>query len=519
MLVVSASTAAFAITANELFADGNRLFRDDLYWAALLRYRQANDAGLDTPLLHYNMGVTHYKAKQHIRARKSLLKASRSTRLEVLSHYNLGLNAWASGNTNEALKWFRRARDQERNARIRALAIEAMRRIRSENRQQRRSVMLAQEKQRKKALFRFDLRARVGAGVDSNVFRSPSQPYIDLSSPNRPLIVPDVQEGFFVPVSLSAKYSVQSFEHESFFAAYRFGGRFYQDAALTNANEYLHQLSFGSEYERHEENRTRRIYSAFTVAQHDEVFFDRDTGTGREVNAIDIEDRFNYLRYGPEFLFRQSYKRLSLGARGKAQIWNYEDTEEVPEYDHEYFLFGLNAQYRFTRTSLLRVSGDVYKRKFGDRPSFELDGSQPLGNTPVEYDYIELGIRARQRVTRSLWFSLDYIRTDRDDRHVGYNNYVRDSYGAELHWRIGSRFDLEASAVYQIYDYENAFAFQNPAAARKKLERGMGKGVARFYLTPHLTLVAEYRYEDVRSNDARIAYDRSRIGLSLRWEN
>lgn len=32
---------AAAMTAGEAFADGNRLFRDDLYWAALLRYRQA----------------------------------------------------------------------------------------------------------------------------------------------------------------------------------------------------------------------------------------------------------------------------------------------------------------------------------------------------------------------------------------------------------------------------------------------------------------------------------------------
>ena len=35
------------MTAYETFQDGNRLFRDDLYWAALLRYRQAAEAGLN----------------------------------------------------------------------------------------------------------------------------------------------------------------------------------------------------------------------------------------------------------------------------------------------------------------------------------------------------------------------------------------------------------------------------------------------------------------------------------------
>jgi len=33
------------MSAQDLFDDGNRLFRDDLYWAALLRYEQASEAG------------------------------------------------------------------------------------------------------------------------------------------------------------------------------------------------------------------------------------------------------------------------------------------------------------------------------------------------------------------------------------------------------------------------------------------------------------------------------------------
>jgi hypothetical protein len=261
------------------------------------------------------------------------------------------------------------------------------------------------------------------------------------------------------------------------------------------------------------------MYSAFAIAQHDEVYYDRDTGGGREVNAVDIEDRFNYLRYGPELTFRQSHERLAIGARGVAQLWDYEDTEVVPQYDHKYFLLGVNAQYRFTKTSLIRITADAYKRHFGERPSFELDGSQPAGNTPVKYDYLEYGVTARQRITRSIWFGLDYIHTDREDRHVGYNNYARNSYGGEVHWRIGNRIDLEASGAFMVYDYENAFAFQNPAAGRKTLDRIFGSVLATFDLTPQLTLVTEYRYRDAQSNDARIAYNRSRISISVLWEN
>jgi tetratricopeptide (TPR) repeat protein len=122
LVCLLAGTTAAAMSADELFRDGNRLFRDDLYWAALLRYEQAAEAGMDSPLLHYNTGVAHYKAGQHIRARESLQKATRSPSLRQLAHYNLGLNAYAAGDNEEALRWFRYARDQGASEEISGLA-------------------------------------------------------------------------------------------------------------------------------------------------------------------------------------------------------------------------------------------------------------------------------------------------------------------------------------------------------------------------------------------------------------
>jgi len=519
LILASPAGTAVADSVDELFADGNRLFREDLYWAALLRYRQAEEAGLDTPLLYYNMGVAHYKAEQHVRAREALLKARRSPKLEVYATYNLGLNAWAMDETDEALRWFRLARDQQQNEHISELAAEAIRRLNREIAAADVVVIRAEAEETKRDISTFEFRARLGGGVDSNVFRTPAEPYIDQSNPNLPLVTPEVQQGFFIPASLSAKYSVQSFEHESFFGAYRFGGRFYQDKALENGNEFQHELSFGTEYDRRKETRRRRLYSAFTIAQHDEVYYDRDTGGSLMVGDTDIADRFDYIRYGPEIWFAQAYDRLSLGFRAKGQLWNYKDIPDVPAYDHEYLLAGIHGQYRFTRTSLVRLTGDYYRRHFTDRPSFDLDGSQPIGNPPVEYDYIELGITARQRVYSGMWFGLDYVRTEREDAYAGYNNYVRNSYGAEIHWRFGPRFDVEASAIYMVYDYENAFAYQNPTAGRKTLERSLASVIASFDMTRNLTLVAEYRYDDAQSNDERIAYNRNRISLTVRWEN
>ncbi|MDX1507331.1 MAG: hypothetical protein R3358_03550, partial [Woeseiaceae bacterium] len=276
----------------------------------------------------------------------------------------------------------------------------------------------------------------------------------------------------------------------------------------------------GSEYDRRDEenNRRRELYSAFKIAQHDEVYYDPDDGGSRTVNGEPIDDRMNYLRYGPELTFRQSHERLALGFTLKGQLWNYEDVEQVPEYDHEFFFVGTNVQYRFTRTSLLRLVADAYSRRYGERPSFDLDGNQFITAPPVRYDYLDLGVVARQRIHETLWFGVSYRRTDRTDKYVGYNDYIRDSYGAEIHWSIGNRFELDASGWYRLYNYPRAYAFHNPAAGRKTLESADAKVSATYRMTPSLSLVLEAAFRELASNDTRIAYERSQYVLGIRWQ-
>jgi tetratricopeptide (TPR) repeat protein len=516
-LCLALPQVASAATASELLADGNRLFRDDLYWAALLRYRQATEAGMDTPLLHYNTGVAHYKAEQYARARDSLIVSSRYQPLQPISHYNLGLNAYAQGDLDEALRWFRKARDQRQRDDISRLASRAITQLSRELALADPIQVSAAVQEHERKFTNFEVRARLGAGMDDNVFRSPSISYVDLSDPAQPLVTPNVQEGTFIPLSLNAKYQVNSLENEGFFGVYRLGGRYYQDKELSNANEYLHELGFGSEYRRREEKRERRVYSAFKIAQHQETYYDPDTGIERDVGGVIIGDRMSYVRYGPEFWLRETFGKFSIGGRAKGQLWNYEETLAAPEYDHEYWEVGVNTQYRFTSTSLLRLTAEYYTRRFGDRPSYELDGTPLVGNRPIRYDYTEYGVEARQRITRAIWFGVAYARTARVDQYLGYNNYFRDNYGAQIHLSIGDRFAINATAGYSIYNYENAFAFHNPAAGRKTLETSTGIVEASFAMTDTLSLVGEYQFRDVASTDTRIEYARSQILLGIRW--
>ena len=508
---------SMATAATDAFDDGNRLFRDDLYWSALLRYREAGEAGMNSPLLHYNTGVAHYRAKQHIRARASLLKAAESPSLHVVSQYNLGLNAYATGDVDDALQWFRQARDQEENGQIRRLAITAISRLLAARRESDPLLVRIEKRQEERKYTRFELHATVGFGSDDNVFRSPYLSYIDFSDPNLPLVSPTITSGAFIPIDLQAKYSINSFDYESFYGAYRFAGRYYQDKKLQNANEFSHEFRFGSEYRREKENSERRIFSAFTFAQHVETYYDPDDGTERTSNGEAIDDRMNYVRYGPEITMRQSFSRLAIGLRLKGQLWNYAESTLVPEYDHEYFAAGANVQYRFTSSSLLRMTVDWYSRHYGDRPAFDLAGQQLITNPALRYDYLELGLTARQRITSNMWFGFNYEHTIRIDTFVGYNDYTRDNYGADFHWSPGARFKFDVSAYYRIYNYPNAFAFHNPVAGVKTLESVNGILTASFRITPQMSIIAEAKLIETASTDARISYDRKFFSIAVTW--
>ncbi|MDJ0759918.1 MAG: hypothetical protein QNJ19_11000 [Woeseiaceae bacterium] len=521
LLALGVSQPAVASLATELFEDGNRLFREDLYWAALLRYEEARAAGLDTPALHYNTGVAHYKARQYERARKAFRQSARSPRFEALSHYNLGLTAYRAGASKEAIRWLRLSRDQESNRKVSSLSKKAIKLIRDAEKAQEvedpavvRSIERRFEKER--PLADLDVRASIGFGNNDNVYRSPSDAYVDFAQAGNPLVTPEVVSGAFMPVDLNLRYNINSFKFEGFYGAYRLKGQYYQDKELDNANEFVHEFSFGNSYKREKNGVTREVYSAFRIAQHEETYFDPDNGDVRVIDDVDISERMNYRRYGPEFKFRQSGERLAFGMAFEAQLRNYEDVEVVPEYDHNYLKLLLHTQYKFAPTTLARLKVRAQTRRYGDRPSYDLDGRQRQDNPSVEYDYLSVAVGARQRVTSDLWFGVDFELTERIDGYVGYYDYTRSSFKFDLSWSPG-RFDLDVYGRYNLYDYPNAFAFNDDTLNRRTLESVSGGLRASWRLTRGLSLVADGRHRSTASNDIRTQYDQNQFMLSVLW--
>ncbi len=109
-----------------------------------------------------------------------------------------------------------------------------------------------QRREEQRPVAGFDIRARIGFGSDDNIFRAPSDPYIDFADPTLPIIVPETFSGTYLPVDFRAGYAINNLPYESFFGVYRMEGRFYDGDTENNADEYFHELRFGSEYDRRE---------------------------------------------------------------------------------------------------------------------------------------------------------------------------------------------------------------------------------------------------------------------------
>ena len=59
-----------------LLEEGNSLMRAGVYRTALLRYREAAAAGLDSPLLHHNLGVAFYRLERYPEAAAAFERAA-----------------------------------------------------------------------------------------------------------------------------------------------------------------------------------------------------------------------------------------------------------------------------------------------------------------------------------------------------------------------------------------------------------------------------------------------------------
>ena len=103
------------------FRDGVEAFEAGDLGAAKERFQSAAAAGLSSPSLFYNLGVTCYQLGDYPEA-ESAFRALLGGSNGALARYNLGLVALARGDSVNARYWFGQALAASKNEKIRSLA-------------------------------------------------------------------------------------------------------------------------------------------------------------------------------------------------------------------------------------------------------------------------------------------------------------------------------------------------------------------------------------------------------------
>jgi tetratricopeptide (TPR) repeat protein len=525
-LACAASGQTTAQTPASLMAEGNELVRSGIYRTALLRYREAAAAGLDTPLLHYNLGVAHYELGDFAASAAEFARAAEAPALAALASYNRGLALRASGHAAAADEAFRAAAagaDDRDFRRLAATAAEDGAAAAQPANPARASARIAEPAPRIGGL---ELSAAARIGQDDNVYRTPSEAYVDLSAAARPVVVPVVSAANFMPAELHAAYVLGNEAGDTeFLFRYDMNGAFY-DAEFANATEVDQSLSMGADIVLGERDRRRRaVDTAFFVGSHRETNFDPDDGVARDV-AIDVggepviedvSDRFSYKASGVQGHFTHTLGRVTWALDLRFERDEYERTENVANYDQDYFYTGVEIDFDVNAVMLLRFGLRQYRTAYDERPARDLTGALLDTNPAQEYTHSGVRLGITRQLGRAAKLEADYLRLDRTDDFVGYYDYTQDVLRVRLSFRPTPRFDIALAARARSYDYPRAYAFHVAAGGARELEEIGVTLEGEYRLTPRLALKAELDSLDVTSTDARAAYVRTQAMLGVEW--
>lgn len=524
-----AAPPASAQSAAELFAEGNALARSGVYRTALLRYREAAAAGFDTPLVHFNIAVVNYRLGEFDAAAREFAAAATDPGLAALASYNEGLAARAAGDSAGASRAFAVAGERADDRDLRRLAESAAQvvvaPVEPEARVTR-SVARRVPVETEGGLGRFELAAAARFGTDDNVYRTPAEPYTDLSVTGQPVVTPEPRSASFMPVTLAAAYVL---DNESGDTAFRFGydlnGDFY-DAEFANASRVDQRLSMGADIVLGERERRRRtVDTAFYARTHREANFDPDDGLERDITVLvggvpvteDIGDRFSYKASGVQGDFAHTLGRWNWGFDMRFERREYERTQFVANFDQEYFYTGVDIGYAFSDAMTFEVGLARYRLLYDERPARDLTGAL-LTTNPSQYnDYVGVQLGMRRQLGRAVALEAEYSRVERTDRFVGYYDYTRDTLRLRAAFRPSERFDIALGAVGRSYEYPRAFAFHVAAGGARELEEFGAELTAEFRITRRLALSAALDTLDVTSTDSRAEHARTRTTLGVEW--
>ncbi len=502
--LISNVAVADSAAAQQFFDNGNAAFRQGNYEAALANFSDAMANGKDTSRLFYNMGLAHYHLGQYFQAKHALHEASKDGEVAALSYYLLGVIAQNDGNSREAADWFTQARNMAHSNRLRRM---------SEN-----ALTVVRPPPPEPAQPAFESAFSIGYGYDSNAFRSPDTPYIDLSEDIPALVVPVPQSSGYVPIRIKAEYSSPGSGPTTLVASYRFGGDFHTDTLLQTANETNHRVTLGGERKIGSSgSANRRIALAAVFGLHTETNFDRDDGLDRFDDGESIADRFNYRNVGVEADLKNRIGRARIGLNGGWEMRDYDDVPTASSYDMTMYWIGGDIKFPISAGSRLKFGYQYYARDYDERRSKDSTGDASNATPNINYRYSVFEAGVRSRFSERFVTELIYYYTMRSDEFVGYNDYTKSKIRLKSTFDLTDRLHASIRVTYRDQQYSNAFAFDVPGQPSKEYQEIEVEATAEYQFTDYFSLRADVGQEVVESSDPRGEYDRTRAAIGVKW--
>ena len=524
LFLLLAGPLAQAATGTDLYRQAQSAFRGSDYAEAARLFMAADKAGHDDPVNFYNAGVAYFRLGEFDRAEAAFATAAAYDRLAPMAYYNLGLIARREDDYRNAEGWFRQAaRHPGASTRLKQLSRQA-------------SDSLPTVKRTRPTVYNQDPEARLtdflrfsfdtGYGTDSNVFRTPKASYVDLSQSGAPTVDPIVQSGSFVPLDADLEFRWAPYEHGHFSVRYDFDGKVYTAEEQENANAFRNRFSFGGRVHIPKEKGYQYFRSFFAITRYDENYYDRTDGSEVFIGTTNIGDRFRRTKFGPHLYYHRERGRFGYGFSAEAFLNKYDNKfEDEPEprgsldyldLTHEQYELGAHVSFDLLRHTRLRVAYDRFRRDYTRRLAKAADGVRYSNNDTLQYDYQHMGAKITQDLGRNVDLSLAYQYSQRVDNFEGYDDYDRHSGLASINFHT-RRLGAEAGIVYRTYDFPNGFAFDNPLAGEKTLDRMFAYFEASYRIRQRYHIMASAELDAVDATDPRSAYDRNQLSIGLLW--
>jgi len=356
-----------------------------------------------------------------------------------------------------------------------------------------------------------------GLGYDSNPYHTPSSSYIDYAQTGNPLINPNRQSGFFIPLKAEVLLSDENTPGSEFNSEYKLNLTKYLDSDLGNADEYSHRFIIGKTLNRKSAvmNNSDNLYTEFEFGINRQTYFDRDDGLPKTTTGgSNISDRYNYLSYGLSIDYDSKTGAIPYTLTAGVEQLDYDDPVGTTQLDHSRINLGIDSETRLSASSKFKYGYSYSIRNYTSRHA--RDAAGVISTQTLDYDYHQVDLTLRNRFNDRLVVYFDYKLKLRYDGYVGYNDSTTNSFKIRNIYKTANTRTRLVLTYYTI-DYANAFNFEDATQGDKSSDALKLNLKSEFaYAGYQLWTAVELR--DKNSTDPRYQYDRYQASLGITME-